>query len=136
MLAIDNIVVRIAGREILSGATANLPAGGGLGGATSTSATGRQESTTNYEISKTTRTEVQEPGQVKRLSVAVAVDGATGDAAKDGKPGPYTPRTAEEMQRIEQLVRTAVGFNQQRGDQVTVRRHRTGQPPASPPPHP
>ena len=102
-------------------ATANLPAGGGgLGGATSTSATGRQESTTNYEISKTTRTEVQEPGQVKRLSVAVAVDGATGDAAKDGKPGPYTPRTAEEMQRIEQLVRTAVGFNQQRGDQVTV----------------
>jgi flagellar M-ring protein FliF len=57
---------------------------------------------------------------VKRLSVAVAVDGATAAAGKDGKPGAYTPRSAEEMQRIEQLVRTAVGFNQERGDQVSV----------------
>jgi flagellar M-ring protein FliF len=100
-------------------AGANIP--GGAGGATSTnsSATGRQESTTNYEISKTVRTEVQEPGQVKRLSVAVAVDGVTAEGA-GGKPGAYSPRTAEEMARIEQLVRTAVGYNQQRGDQVSV----------------
>jgi flagellar M-ring protein FliF len=100
-------------------AGANIP--GGAGGATSTnsSASGRQESTTNYEISKTVRTEVQEPGQVKRLSVAVAVDGVTADGA-GGKPGAYTPRSAEEMARIEQLVRTAVGYNQQRGDQVSV----------------
>jgi flagellar M-ring protein FliF len=83
------------------------------------SATNRTESTTNYEISKTTRTEIQEPGQTKRLSVAVAVDGATAPG-KGGKPGPYTPRSAQEMQRIEQLVRTAVGFNAERGDQVTV----------------
>jgi len=39
---------------------------------------------------------------------------------KDGKPGPYTPRSAQEMARIEELVRTAVGFDQARGDQVTV----------------
>jgi flagellar M-ring protein FliF len=39
---------------------------------------------------------------------------------KGGKPGPYTPRSAQEMQRIEQLVRSAVGFDQARGDQVTV----------------
>lgn len=83
------------------------------------SSSGRTDSTTNYEISKTVRTEVQEPGTVKRLSVAVAVDGVTA-AGKDGKPGPYTPRTAEEMQRIEQLVRTAVGYSQDRGDQVSV----------------
>lgn len=102
-------------------ADANIPGGELPGGATQNqSASGRTESTTNYEISKTVRTEVVEPGQVKRLSVAVAVDGATAPAGKDGKPGAYTPRSAEEMQRIEQLVRTSVGFNQERGDQVTV----------------
>jgi flagellar M-ring protein FliF len=84
------------------------------------SASGKTESTTNYEITKTTRTEIQEPGQTKRLSVAVAVDGITGPPGKGGKPGAYTPRSAQEMQRIEQLVRTAVGFNADRGDQVTV----------------
>jgi flagellar M-ring protein FliF len=104
------------------GATAseNIPGGAGDDGeAQLGSASGRTESTTNYEISKTTRTEVVEPGQMKRLSVAVAVDGVTA-AGADGKPGAYTPRSAEEMQRIEQLVRTAVGFDQGRGDQVTV----------------
>jgi flagellar M-ring protein FliF len=84
------------------------------------SASGRTGTTTNYDISKTVRTEVKEPGQVKRLSVAVAVDGVTAPAGKDGKPGAYTPRPAAEMQRIEQLVRTAVGYDAQRGDQVTV----------------
>lgn len=98
---------------------ANIPGAAALGGGQTGSQSGRQESTTNYEISKTTRTEVQEPGQVKRLSVAVAVDGVTA-AGADGKPGAYTARSAEEMQRIEQLVRTAVGFNQERGDQVSV----------------
>jgi flagellar M-ring protein FliF len=109
--------------EGATGATAseNIPGGGGQGGDETQlgSASGRTESTTNYEISKTTRTEVVEPGQMKRLSVAVAVDGITA-AGAEGKPGAYTPRSAEEMQRIEQLVRTAVGFNQERGDQVTV----------------
>jgi flagellar M-ring protein FliF len=62
---------------------------------------------------------VQAPGQMKRLSVAVAVDGVTA-IGKDGKPGAYTPRSAEEMKRIEELVRTAVGYNADRGDQVTV----------------
>jgi flagellar M-ring protein FliF len=100
-------------------AAANIPGAQGLPPGQTSSATGRQESTTNYEISKTTRTEIQEPGQVKRLSVAVAVDGVVAPGA-NGQPGAYTPRNAQEMERIEQLVRTAVGFNQERGDQVTV----------------
>ncbi len=54
----------------------------------------RTDETTNYEISKTTRTEVQEPGPVKKLSVAVAVDGVTAPAGKDGKPGAYRPAHA------------------------------------------
>jgi flagellar M-ring protein FliF len=104
-------------------ATANLPAAGATGGSsgsgdTNSNSSGHTEETTNYEISKTTRTEVQEPGEVKRLSVAVAVDGAT-TYDHNGKPT-YTPRTGEEMQRIDQLVRSAVGFSSTRGDQVSV----------------
>jgi flagellar M-ring protein FliF len=98
----------------------NIPGGPEAAGAAgSQSETGRTEETTNYEISKTERTEIQEPGRVRRLSVAVAVDGVTPVGA-DGKPGAYTPRSAEEMQRIEQLVRSAVGFDQSRGDVVSV----------------
>lgn len=98
---------------------ANIPGGAGSDSTENANSSGRQESTTNYEISKSVRTEVQEPGAIKRLSVAVAVDGATA-IGKDGKPGAYTPRSAEEMQRIEQLVRTAIGFSTDRGDQVSV----------------
>ncbi len=100
-------------------ATSNIPGGPANAAGQAGSNTGKSESTTNYEISKTTRTEIQEPGQIKRLSVAVAVDGVTAPG-KGGKPGPYTPRSAEEMRRIEDLVRTAVGYSEERGDQVTV----------------
>ncbi|HEY9219932.1 MAG TPA: flagellar basal-body MS-ring/collar protein FliF [Phenylobacterium sp.] len=101
-------------------ASANIPGGAGdFGEASNKSNSDRSESTTNYEISKTLRTEVQEPGKLKRVSVAVAVDGVSA-VGKSGKPGAYTARTAEEMQRIEQLVRAAVGYDQARGDQVTV----------------
>jgi flagellar M-ring protein FliF len=98
--------------------TANIP--GGQGGAPNQdgSQSGRTEETTNYEISHTTRTSVTEPGAIKRLSVAVAVDGVT-TYGKKGKVT-YAPRSAEEMQRIDALVRSAVGFDQKRGDQVTV----------------
>lgn len=101
-------------------AAANIPGGAvGAGGANNSSNSGTNESTTNYEISETTRTEVQSPGAVKRLSVAVAVDGVT-PVGKDGKPGPYAARSAQEMQQIQQLVEAAVGFNPQRGDKVQV----------------
>ncbi|MBL8553605.1 MAG: flagellar M-ring protein FliF [Phenylobacterium sp.] len=99
---------------------ANIPGGSGSDENNNSSTSGRTDSTTNYEISKTVTTKVEEPGTVKRLSVAVAVDGATGAPGKDGKPGAYTPRSAQEMQQIEQLVRSAVGFNQDRGDQISV----------------
>jgi len=100
-------------------AAANIPGGSdATGGANNASSSGATEETTNYEISKKTRTEVVEPGAIKRLSVAVAVDGVS----TIGKKGEitYAPRSAEEMQRIESLVRSAVGYDQQRGDQVTV----------------
>ncbi|HZZ35022.1 MAG TPA: flagellar basal-body MS-ring/collar protein FliF [Caulobacteraceae bacterium] len=100
-------------------ASANIPNAPSAAGGDNGSQTGRNESTTNYEISKTTRTEIQAPGAVKRLSVAVAVDGLTAPG-KSGKPGAYTPRSADEMKRIEDLVKAAIGFSTDRGDTVSV----------------
>jgi flagellar M-ring protein FliF len=100
-------------------AAANIPGGQPPGGANSQgTASDKNEETTNYDVSKTTRTEIQEPGAVKRMSVAVAVDGIT-TTAKNGKVS-YTPRSAEEMQHIQDLVHAAMGFDQTRGDQVSV----------------
>uniref|UniRef100_B0SWE5 Flagellar M-ring protein n=1 Tax=Caulobacter sp. (strain K31) TaxID=366602 RepID=B0SWE5_CAUSK len=86
------------------------------------------ESVTNYEISESTKTTVQEPGAVRKVAVAVAIDGVAAPPGKDGKPGAYTPRSAEEIAQIEQLVKTAVGFDQTRGDQVSVVNVRFPQP--------
>lgn len=79
----------------------------------------RSEETSNYEISKTVRTEVIEGGKVNRLSVAVAVDDAR-TAGAAGKPPTYTPRQQQELDRINQLVKSAVGFDEKRGDKVEV----------------
>ena len=102
-------------------ATANIPGTPGAGASTSTnsSASGQNEETTNYEISKTTKTTIDTPGTIKKLSIAVAVDGVTAPGV-GGKPGAYTPRSTEEMQRIETLVRSAVGYDATRGDQISV----------------
>jgi flagellar M-ring protein FliF len=102
------------------GATANVP--GTPGASTTTnnaSASGRTEETTNYEISKTTKTTIDAPGTIKKLSIAVAVDGNTAPGDK-GQPGAYSPRSAQEMQHIDQLVRSAVGYDSTRGDQISV----------------
>ena len=84
-----------------------------------TSTSSKRDATTNYEISSLDTTTVTAPGQIKRLSVAVAVDGSQ-TVGQDGKLGPYVPRNAEEMRRIEDLVRPAVGYSEPRGDKVTV----------------
>jgi flagellar M-ring protein FliF len=84
-----------------------------------TSTSSKRDATTNYEISSLDTTTITAPGQIKRLSVAVAVDGSQA-VGTDGKLGPYVPRNAEEMRRIEDLVRSAVGYSEPRGDKVTV----------------
>lgn len=83
-----------------------------------TSKSARTEETVNYEISKTVKNQVRESGIVKRLSVAVLVDG-TYAAAPDGSKK-YAPRSEAEMQQLEKLVRSAIGYNQQRGDVVEL----------------
>lgn len=82
------------------------------------SANNRLEEKVNFEISRTTKTETQEAGRIQRLSVAVVVDGSYAEAA-DGTET-YTPRTQDEMDRITSLVRSAIGFNETRGDTIEV----------------
>jgi len=78
--------------------------------------TGSTEETTNYEISKKVTTSSVDGGDVKKLSVAVVVDGSTtGEGAST-----YKARTAAEMAQITALVKSAMGFDQARGDQVQV----------------
>jgi len=78
----------------------------------------KQEETTNYEIGKTVRTLVREQPQIRRLSLAVLVDGAEAKGT-DGKPA-WQPRSAEELESIARLVRSAIGFDEKRGDHVEV----------------
>jgi flagellar M-ring protein FliF len=78
----------------------------------------RQEETTNYEINKTVRTVVQEMPQVRRISLAVMVDGVAVPGA-DGKLV-WKDRPADELARIATLVRSAIGYDEKRGDHVEV----------------
>jgi len=101
-------------------ATNNIPGGEDPAQADNASTTAENTETTNYEISNTTTTTVREPGEVKRLSVSVAVDGKYTPAA-DGKGAPaYAPRTAEEVEQIKALVAAAVGIDAERGDKIEV----------------
>jgi flagellar M-ring protein FliF len=78
----------------------------------------KTEEIVNYEISRTTKTEVIEAGRVNRISAAVLVDGIY--AKNDKGEMVYQPRAKEEIDRIAALVRSAVGFDAKRGDQVEV----------------
>ena len=84
----------------------------------------KSDETLNYEVSRSTSRTVEPVGALAKVSVAILVDGKYEPAAvgKDGKAGKpkYTPRTPDELQKIEALVKSAVGFSADRGDQVTV----------------
>ncbi|WP_412103536.1 flagellar basal-body MS-ring/collar protein FliF [Stappia stellulata] len=87
------------------------------------------EEIVNFEISKSVKTEVVEAGGVRRLSVAVLVDGVyTPDENGDLV---YAPRSADELERIALLVRSAVGYDETRGDTVEVVNLRFAQAPNS-----
>lgn len=101
-------------------ATNNIPGGAAPTTTPAGSSDKANTETTNYEISNTTTTTIKEAGQVQKLAVAVAIDGVW-TPAKDGKGEPtYAPRSAEDIAKIDALVKAAIGYDQQRGDQVKV----------------
>jgi len=111
-----------SGRSRVGGAvsvSAELP---GTGAGRQAGAVGdrsrKTEEVVNYEISRTSKTEIIEPGRLKRVSAAVLVDGIYTKNAQGQMV--YQPRTKEEIDRIAALVRSAIGFDAERGDQVEV----------------
>ncbi|NLJ26610.1 MAG: flagellar M-ring protein FliF [Deltaproteobacteria bacterium] len=82
----------------------------------------RQRETVNYEINRVTRQITYTPGSIKRISVAVMVDGPYEMKENgEGKVGPvFVGRSPEEMKTLEDLVKKAAGYDEARGDQITV----------------
>lgn len=114
-------------------ATNNIPGGEAPNATPLGSTRAENTETTNYEISNTTTTTVKEPGEVRKLSVSVAVDGKYTPAA-DGKGEPaYAARTAEEVQQIKALVAAAVGIDEARGDKLEVVNVRFNREPSAAP---
>ncbi len=109
----DNTSVSVGNN--LPNTAANTPAAG----RTSNDKTSRTDETVNYEISHKVSNHTQAGGRVRRLSVAVLVDGKTTPNAAGELV--YTPRDAAELTQIESLVRSAIGFDATRGDVVEVK---------------
>lgn len=92
----------------------------------------RTEETVNFEITRTVESHIQEGGKIERLSVAILVDGsyvvadaeidpdAEGDESDETVERTYQPRSEEELAQIATLVRSAVGFDADRGDTLEV----------------
>ena len=99
------------------GVQAQLPAGqneGGTGTSGQPSKRDKNNQVQNFEINKITRVVSKPTGTIKKLSVAVMIDGTMTEDAE------YKARTQEEMDKYLQLVQSAVGYNQERGDQIKV----------------
>lgn len=93
----------------VAGAAANQPLAPSAGGGSNRAETKREEDVRNYEISKKVTRTISRAPRVMRLSAAVLVDSPAGK-----------PRPAEEMQRLADLAKSAMGFDQKRGDQFDI----------------
>ncbi len=107
--------------------------GDGFAGQGTYQESARSQSTTNFEINREEQQIVMPLGELQRLSVAVIVDG-TYEPVTEGQGHVFVPRNAQELQRIEQLVRNAIGFDGARGDSVEVSSISFGGPEMIPPP--
>ncbi|MGL2750470.1 flagellar basal-body MS-ring/collar protein FliF [Helicobacter pylori] len=81
----------------------------------------KSQNTTNYEVGKTISEIKGEFGTLVRLNAAVVVDGRYKIALKDGANAlEYEPLSDESLKKINALVKQAIGYNQNRGDDVAV----------------
>jgi len=82
----------------------------------------RQHDIRNYEVSKINKHVTNPIGQVKKISAAVVVDGTYKESVdeKGQKNKQYVPRSQEEMKSLESIVKKAIGYSEERKDQVEV----------------
>jgi len=97
----------------------NLPDGDAATDNTSSSKNNETRERVNYEVSTTEREITQGPGAIKRLSVAVLVNGISDADAADGPT--FTPRPQDELDALRELVASAVGLDPERGDVLTIK---------------
>jgi len=97
----------------------NLPDGDAATDNTSSSQNNETRERVNYEVSTTEREITQGPGAIKRLSVAVLVNGISDADAADGPT--FTPRPQDELDALRELVASAVGLDPERGDVLTIK---------------
>lgn len=76
--------------------------------------------TTNYDVPKTVTNTKDAGGSVRKISVAVVVDGVTMPDEENEGATKWMPRSQEELAKFEQLVRKAVGIDEARGDSLTI----------------
>ncbi|MEC9103990.1 MAG: flagellar basal-body MS-ring/collar protein FliF, partial [Pseudomonadota bacterium] len=88
------------------------------GGATSQNSVSKTDEVVNYEIGNKQSETIREPGEIQRISVAVLVNGIYN--VLDNGEIAYEERTPEELERLNQLVQAAIGFNETRGDSISV----------------
>lgn len=95
------------------GAAGNVASGGS-----------KNDETLNYEVSRSTSRTIEPVGTLSKVSVAILVDGKyeAPAAVKEGQSAKpkYIPRSPDELQKIEALVKGAIGFNAERGDQLSI----------------
>lgn len=97
----------------------NLPEGDAAGGAAGRSQSTETRERVNFEVSETSRELLRAPGAVRRQTVAVLVDGIVAPGP-DGAPV-WQPRPEEELAALRDLVASAVGLDEGRGDVLTLR---------------
>ncbi len=109
------------------GVASNVPPGKEAEPAqTSSTNSQNKNETVNYEISRTVSKIVEPIGTIKRLSAAVLVDGkyegnkAEGGQAEGETAKKYVARSPEELKQIEEIVKKAMGYSADRGDEVQV----------------
>lgn len=97
----------------------NLPTGDAAGTTgQSASSDSQTRERVNYEVSETTREIQRGPGAIRRISVAVLVDGIRSTDASGAEI--WAPRTEEEIAAMRALIASAVGFDESRGDVITL----------------
>lgn len=97
----------------------NLPDGEAAQDRQSTSSDSQTRERVNFEVSETQREILRAPGDIKRLSIAVLVDGVRG--ADDAGAETWSPLPEEELTSLQELVASAAGFNAERGDVITLK---------------
>ncbi|MGK5089253.1 flagellar M-ring protein FliF C-terminal domain-containing protein, partial [Bdellovibrionota bacterium FG-2] len=107
----------------VAGAVANTPGQPPAGNSATKYDTNRKNEVTNYEIPQTIRKTSKASGQVKKLSVAVVVDGKrTKTVGKDGKTIEKVEAWSDEKRKeFEDVVATAVGLDRKRGDTLEIK---------------